>query len=147
MGSQRVRHDWATEQQSEINNILLSQNSRASFFINLLQYNKLNYSIYYKIEFLYLLLLINVLIAQSCPILCDPEVQPTRICCLWNFPGKNTGEGCHFLIFILNPTSEIWSVLGIHWVWLLFWNSLGMWHTKNYLEMTKVLQIMNIRQK
>ena len=60
VGSQRVGHDWVTEQQREINNILLSQNSCASFFINLLQYNKLNYPIYYKIEFLYLLLLINM---------------------------------------------------------------------------------------
>ena len=59
MGLQRVTHDLATEQQHDINNILLSQNSRASFFINLLQYSKLNYSIYYKIEFLYPLLLIN----------------------------------------------------------------------------------------
>ena len=84
---------------------------------------------------------------QSCPTLCDPIDGSPPGSRPWDSPGKNTGVGCHFLIFILNPTSEIWSVLGIHWVWLLFWNSLGMWHTKNYLEMTKVLQIMNIRQK
>ena len=22
----------------------------------------------------------------------------TRLLCLWDFPGKNTGEGCHFLL-------------------------------------------------
>ena len=66
MGLQRVTHDLATEQQHDINNILLSQNSRASFFINLLQYSKLNYSIYYKIEFLYPLLLINTCWLLSC---------------------------------------------------------------------------------
>ena len=25
-------------------------------------------------------------------------LQPTRLLCLWNFPGKNTGVGCHFLL-------------------------------------------------
>lgn len=40
----------------EINNKLLSQNPHASFVINLLQYSKLNYYVYFKTEFLYLLL-------------------------------------------------------------------------------------------
>ena len=25
-------------------------------------------------------------------------LQPTRLLCPWNFPGKNTGVGCHFLL-------------------------------------------------
>ena len=25
-------------------------------------------------------------------------VQPTRLLCPWDFPGKNTGVGCHFLL-------------------------------------------------
>ena len=25
-------------------------------------------------------------------------LQPTRLLCPWNFPGKNTGMGCHFLL-------------------------------------------------
>ena len=25
-------------------------------------------------------------------------VQPTRVFCLWDFPDKNTGVGCHFLL-------------------------------------------------
>ena len=25
-------------------------------------------------------------------------LQPARLLCLWNFPGKNTGVGCHFLL-------------------------------------------------
>ena len=42
------------------------------------------------------------LVAKSCPILCDPMdcsqgLQPTRLLCPWDFPGKNTGAGCHFL--------------------------------------------------
>ena len=31
----------------------------------------------------------NVLVTQSCPVLCDPMVCP------WNSPGKITGVGCH----------------------------------------------------
>ena len=25
-------------------------------------------------------------------------LQPARLLCLWDFPGKNTGVGCHFLL-------------------------------------------------
>ena len=40
-----------------------------------------------------------VLVTQLCLTLCDPmELQPTRLLCAWNSPGKNTGVGCHFLL-------------------------------------------------
>ena len=29
---------------------------------------------------------------------------PTRLLCLWNFPGENTGVGCHFLFQGVFPT-------------------------------------------
>ena len=32
-------------------------------------------------------------VAKHCPTL-----QPARQLCLWDFPGKNTGVGCHFLL-------------------------------------------------
>ena len=35
---------------------------------------------------------------QSCPTLCDPRQQPTRLLRPWDSPGKNTGVGCHFLL-------------------------------------------------
>ena len=36
---------------------------------------------------------------QSCPTLCNPlDCSPARFLCPWNFPGKNTGVGCHFLL-------------------------------------------------
>ena len=37
--------------------------------------------------------------AQSCPSLFAPMdcSQPARLLCPWNFPGTNTGVGCHFL--------------------------------------------------
>ena len=30
--------------------------------------------------------------------------EHTRLLCLWNFPGKNTGVGCHFLLHRIAPT-------------------------------------------
>ena len=38
------------------------------------------------------------LVTQSCLTLCGPmDCSPPRLLCPWNFPGKNTGVGCHFL--------------------------------------------------
>ena len=44
-----------------------------------------------------------VKVAQSCPTLCDPM----------DFPGKNTGEGCHFLLQMKNKGVEwvVWAAL------------------------------------
>ena len=38
--------------------------------------------------------------AQSCPTLWDPMdyIQPTRFFGPWDFPGKNTGVDCNFLL-------------------------------------------------
>ena len=38
-------------------------------------------------------------VAQSCPSLCDPWTKSP-----WDFPGKNTGVGCHFLLQGIFPT-------------------------------------------
>ena len=39
------------------------------------------------------------LVTKSCPTLLQPHVlYPIRLRCPWNFPGKNTGVGCHFLL-------------------------------------------------
>ena len=32
------------------------------------------------------------------------ELQPARLLCPWNFPGKTTGVGCHFLLQGIFPT-------------------------------------------
>ena len=32
--------------------------------------------------------------------------QPTRLCCPWESPGKNTGVGCHFLLQCMKVKSE-----------------------------------------
>ena len=39
------------------------------------------------------------LVAQLCLTLCDPmDSSPPDSFCPWDFPGKNTGMGCHFLL-------------------------------------------------
>ena len=35
------------------------------------------------------------------------EVQPPRLLCLWDSPGKNTGEGCHALLQGIVPTQGL----------------------------------------
>ena len=39
--------------------------------------------------------------------LCATPWQPTRLLCPWNFPGKNSGVGCHFLSPGIIPTFEL----------------------------------------
>ena len=34
---------------------------------------------------------LTVLVAQSCPTLCDPMDWTARLLCPWDFPGKSTG--------------------------------------------------------
>ena len=54
---------------------------------------------------------------QLCPTLLWPRgLQPTRFLCLWNFPGKNTGVGCHFLLQGIFLTQG----LNLH---LLYWRA------------------------
>ena len=43
---------------------------------------------------------------QSCPTLCDPRRQPTRLPCPWDSPGKNTGLGYHFLLQCIKVKSK-----------------------------------------
>ena len=35
-----------------------------------------------------------------------PKLQSARLLCPWDFPGKNTGMGCHFLLKGIFPTQE-----------------------------------------
>ena len=50
------------------------------------------------------------------------ELQPARFLCPWNFPGKNTGVGCHFLfqeipdpgITLLSPASASGLLTTVH---------------------------------
>ena len=43
---------------------------------------------------------------QSCPTLQPHRWQPTRLHRPWDYPGKNTGVGCHFLLQCMQVKSE-----------------------------------------
>ena len=50
--------------------------------------------------------------------LCDPPgLQPTRLLFPWDFPGKNTGVSCHFLLQGFFPTkgSNLCLLHLLHW--------------------------------
>ena len=50
------------------------------------------------LELVYDILHFYCLVDKSCPVLLWPcGLLPTRLLCPWNFPGENTGMGCHFL--------------------------------------------------
>ena len=62
---------------------------------------------------------VNMLVAQSCPTLQPCGLQPTRLLCPWNSPGKNIGVDCHFLLQGIFPTQG--SNLGLpHWGQILY---------------------------
>ena len=46
----------------------------------------------------------SMLVTQSCPTMHPHGLWPTRLLCPWNFPGKNTGGDCHFLLQEIFPT-------------------------------------------
>ena len=63
----------------------------------------------------YYIILLNPLVEEkvhserkSCSVMSDSlqphGLQPTRLLCPWDFPGKNTGVGCHFLFQGIFPT-------------------------------------------
>ena len=45
-------------------------------------------------------------IAKSCPTLRPHGLQPARVPCPWDFPGKNAGVDCHFLLQGIFLTQE-----------------------------------------
>ena len=62
-------------------------------------------------------------VLQWCLTLCDPMAH-----CPWDFPGKNTGVGCQFLLQATfpthKPTSPASPVLKVHSLLLSHWGSL-----------------------
>ena len=44
-------------------------------------------------------------------------LQPTRLLCPWDFPGVNTGVGCHFLVqgIFLTQGSDLCLLCLLHW--------------------------------
>ena len=46
-------------------------------------------------------------VTQSCVTLCNPRLEPIRPLHPWNFPGKSTGVGFHFLLQGIFPTQGL----------------------------------------
>ena len=47
------------------------------------------------------------LVTQLCLTLATHGLQPARLFCPWDSPGKNTGVGCHFLLQRIFLTQEL----------------------------------------
>ena len=60
-----------------------------------------------------------VLVAQSCPTLCDPTDYRTRLLCPRDSPGRSTGVDCHFLLQGIFPTQGSNSCL-LHCMQILY---------------------------
>ena len=57
-----------------------------------------------------------VLVAQLHPTLCGPmDCGPPDSLCPWNFPGKNTGVSCHFLLQIFHTQGLNSGLLHCRW--------------------------------
>ena len=41
-----------------------------------------------------------------------PWLQPTRLLCPWDFPGKSTGVGCHCLLQVNPKGNKSWILIG-----------------------------------
>ena len=71
-------------------------------------------------------------VTKLCPILCNPiDCSLPRLLCLWDFPGKNTGVGCHFLLQGIFPARALNPCL----LCLLHWqaDSLPLYHLHVYV--------------
>ena len=47
------------------------------------------------------------LFAKLCLTLVIPWTVPARVLCPWDYPGRNTRVGCHFLLQGIFPTQEL----------------------------------------
>ena len=72
---------------------------------------------------------VRVLVVQSHPTVCNPrDCSPARLLCSCDFPGKNTGVGCHFLLQGMFPTQKLNPGL------LHCWQILHHWATRDAME-------------
>ena len=107
MGSHRVGHNW-------------SDLAAAAFYCKHIQFilslmgfplNKIE-----QIADEYLIKRVCVCVCSVAPDSLQPHrLQPARLLCPWDFPGKNTGVGCHFLhqgIFLTSGSNSCISCTG-----------------------------------
>jgi len=56
----------------------------------------------------FFIIMISNEVVQSCPTLCNLHgLEPARLLCPWDFPGKSAGAGCHFLLQEIFPTQRL----------------------------------------
>ena len=56
----------------------------------------------------FFIIMISNEVVQSCPTLCNLHgLEPARLLCPWDFPGKSAGGGCHFLLQEIFPTQRL----------------------------------------
>ena len=72
------------------------------------------------------------LIAKSHPTLVTPWTDPTKLLCSWDFPSKNIGVGCHFLLQGIFLTQELNSGL-LHCRQVLYWLSCELYSLACYM--------------
>ena len=83
------------------------------------------------------------LVAKSCPTLLWPHgLQPTRLLCPWDFPGKNAGVGHHFLLQGIFLTQES-NLCLLHWQV----NSLPLSHQASPARMIQTGFIQSMAEK
>ena len=80
-----------------------------------------------------------------CLTLCEPMTVAARLLCPWDFPGKNTGTGCHFLLQGMFETQGS----NKHLLCLLHWqaDSLLLCHLENPSQNTAVRNSQNTANK
>ena len=76
-------------------------------------------------------------LTQSCPTLSSRGL--TRLLCLWNFPGKDTTVGCHFLLqrAFLTQGLKLCLLHLLHWqedLFFFFFNHWATWETSISLK-------------
>ena len=66
-------------------------------------------------------------------------LQPARLLCLWNFPGKNTGVGYHFLLPIfLTQGMNLCLLCLLHCRWILYpLSHRGKLNRKNTMDLNR----------
>ena len=47
---------------------------------------------------------LEIVMLHVCVLSCGQQLLPARLLRPWNFPGKDTGVGCHFLLQGIFPT-------------------------------------------
>ena len=86
----------------------------------------------------------KVLVAQSCLTLCNPmDCSPSRLLCLWNSPGQNTGIGCHSLLQWKGTNGPLYSVWYSR---MRAWNELAPTHVKKLLTWKPRVQTPSLDQ-